>query len=169
MSNGESYEQVISKLEDVPEEKESDYMSAIYNSLQRMHQFTTEEVSQNTDSEDMFEPDSMENPQHYDAIEDKILYEIFIDTLEKSYGLKDFVKNVKRMKEFEDGHNYELRQELINDALDDAQGIKENLNFRPEEMAENVLEATEEVTSDIFNNYEKIVESVIGPAIDEVE
>lgn len=165
MNDFDSYDQIMSELEKVPEEQESDYMSAIYNSLHQMHQFTTQELSQNVGGEDIFEPSVAEEPQHYDAVEDMLLYEIFIDTLEKSYGLKDFVKNVKRMKEFEDGHNQEIRQEMANEALDEAAEAKEKYNFRPDEMAEGILEATNEVTSDMINDYEKIVGSVIGPAI----
>lgn len=165
MNNSNSYDRIIAELETVPEEQESDYMSAIYDSLHQMHQFTTQELDQNVDGEDIFEPSVAEEPQHYNAVEDLLLYEIFIDTLEKSYGLKDFVKKVKRMKEFEDGHNQEIREEMANEALEEAEEAKEKYNFRPDEMAEDILEATDEVTSDMINNYEKIVESVIGPAL----
>ncbi|PSG98846.1 MAG: hypothetical protein BRC29_01825 [Nanohaloarchaea archaeon SW_7_43_1] len=165
MINSNSYDEIMMELETVPENQDSEYMNAIYDSLHQMHQFTTQELDQNVDGEDIFELGVAEEPQHYDAVEDMLLYEIFIDTLEKSYGLKDFVKNVKRMKEFEDGHNQEIRQELADKALDEAEEAKEKYNTRPDEIAEDILEATDKVMSDMINDYEKVVESIIDPAI----
>jgi len=163
------YDEIMHELERVPENQESEYMEAIYESLHQMHEFTEGEISHNVDDGDIFEPSLGEAPQHYDAIEEVMIYEVVAGALDRSYGLKDFVKNIKRKKQNHDALNQELKQELADETLDLAQQINKDLNIGGEDLAESIMESTSEVTSNIVNDYEKVVESVVGPAVRKVQ
>jgi hypothetical protein len=153
-----SYDQVISKLESADSRKKSDYMESMYESFHQMGQFARQDVDHHSDED-----------QHTNALDDLVAYQILGGAVERSYGLNDFVKYVKRMKEIEDGDKQELRQELGNEFIDYADDLGRRLDVRSDEAKKGVLDSADNATSDMTNSVETFVESVIGPAIRDID
>lgn len=164
-----NYEKVLETLESAPEEKQSEYMEAMYGALVKMSQFNREQISE-AGYDEPFEVMRERDEEHYEAAREIFTYNSMISQLESSYGLKDFTSHLKRNIDIIDAQLDQQRQELANQALDHVEKTNE-LNFADafeetnNQLNEDYMERARERIDQIDNNYKAITESVIGPSI----